>query len=135
MRKNTGIISIRDVKRTDTVVTSQGLFFREDSWIPHKGGPSQKKGGCMRNAFPPFKAAPEIVCERRRQNERGPYYQRCSCLNVIVQSKFPGMRSQIQGLYFVDHFVGNPCFNDISGKDISLEKEIIILFQGIQGFT
>lgn len=42
------------------------------------------------------------------------------------------MGAKLQFLNFVLHFVRNPCFNDVLGKHIALQQEVVIRFQGLQ---
>jgi len=53
-------------------------------------------------------------------------------LNVIVETELIWMRTQSHGIDFLDSLVGNPLLHHVFGKDITLEQELVVCFQGIQ---
>ena len=55
-------------------------------------------------------------------------------LNIVVESELPRMGPQINGLHFVFHFVGDPVFDDVRCKHITLQQIVMIGLKCPQDF-
>ncbi len=59
---------------------------------------------------------------------------RCLRSNVVIQCELVRMGPSVDGLDFVLHLIVDPGFDQFLAEDVSLEKEVMILFQSLQGF-
>ncbi len=54
------------------------------------------------------------------------------CLDVVIQREFVGVRTQPHGIHLVLPLIANPALDQIGRKNVSLEQEVMVRFQGIQ---
>ena len=55
-------------------------------------------------------------------------------LNIVVEKELMGMRTQVDRIHFFLGLVADPFFDDVRGKDIALQQELMVGLEGGQGF-
>ena len=55
--------------------------------------------------------------------------------DVVVEGELPGMGPRLHREHLVLHLVGDPCLDHVLGEHVSLEQEVVVLLEGLEGLT